>query len=102
MTTSTSDDGSWATTGWAVVTHSGMLQARCGRPVGPRSQPCRAWRLSSPDGTAWKPCYACGAVEPPAVIEAAGSEAIAVAQAKHAAWSSPSGSETASPGQGIH
>jgi hypothetical protein len=42
--------------------------------------------LSAPGGERWKPCYACGSVEIPAAVQAAGPEvAAAVAEARQAA-----------------
>ena len=51
----------WAATPWAVVTATGIVQARCGQPT--PAGACGAWRLSAPGGERWKPCYACGSVE---------------------------------------
>jgi hypothetical protein len=72
-------DDPWAATPWGAVTASGILQARCGRPVGAPSKPCNAWRLSSPGGTRWRPCYACGSAEQPVSVEAAGPQRVAAA-----------------------
>jgi hypothetical protein len=38
----------WAATSWAVVTATGIVQARCGQPTSPGA--CGAWRLSAPGG----------------------------------------------------
>jgi hypothetical protein len=74
----------WAATPWAVVTATGIVQARCGQPTSPGA--CGAWRLSAPGGKRWKPCYACGSVEAPVVVQAAGPDvAAAVAEARQAA-----------------
>jgi hypothetical protein len=70
---------------WAVVTSTGMLQSRCGHPYDTPPRPCHAWRLSSPDGTTWRPCYTCGSDQVPLPIQAAGSEGVAaVASARQA------------------
>jgi hypothetical protein len=72
----------WAGIAWAVVTTSGIVQARCGRLTSGGSA-CAAWRLSAPEATAWKACYACGSTEIPAPVQAAGAEvATALATAK--------------------
>jgi hypothetical protein len=73
---------SWAGVDWGVVTSTGMLQARCGRAYGMPPRPCHAWRLSSPDGTAWRPCYTCGTDQVPLPIQAAGADVVAVANAQ--------------------
>jgi hypothetical protein len=78
----------WAATPWAVVTATGIVQARCGQPTSPGA--CGAWRLSAPGGKRWKPCYACGSVEAPVVVQAAGPDvAAAVAEARQAAAQPP-------------
>jgi hypothetical protein len=78
----------WAATPWAVVTATGIVQARCGQPTSPGT--CGAWRLSAPGGKRWKPCYACGSVEAPVVVQAAGPDvAAAVAEARQAAAPPP-------------
>jgi hypothetical protein len=64
------DAEAWAATPWAVVTATGIVQARCGQPT--PTGACGAWRLSAPGGERWKPCYACGSVEAPVVVQAAG------------------------------
>jgi hypothetical protein len=72
----------WTNVEWAVVTRSGMLQARCGHPYGTPPRPCHAWRLSSPDGTAWRrACHTCGTDQVPLPILAAGPDAIAASVA---------------------
>jgi len=72
-----------AATPWAVVTATGIVQARCGQPT--PAGVCGAWRLSAPGGERWKPCYACGSVEAPVAVQAAGPDvAAAVAQASQA------------------
>ena len=48
------DVEAWAATPWAVVTATGIVQARCGQPTSPGA--CGAWRLSAPGGERWKPC----------------------------------------------
>jgi hypothetical protein len=75
--------GQLATAGWAVVTRSGIVQARCGRQLpGKPSTACPAWRLSRPGMRGWRPCYACGSDQVPAPVEAASAEvAAAVAHA---------------------
>jgi hypothetical protein len=40
------DAGAWAATPWAVVTATGIVQARCGQPT--PAGACAAWRLSAP------------------------------------------------------
>ena len=51
---------------------------------------CRSIRLSAPGGERWKPCYACGSVELPAAVQAAGAEvAAAVAEARRPAAPPP-------------
>ena len=83
--TSADQADAWATAPWAVVTRSGILQARCGRPAtGKPPTACIAWRLSSPGGGSWKPCYTCGSTAVPVPIEAAGTEAVAEAIARTA------------------
>jgi hypothetical protein len=78
----------WAATPWAVVTATGIVQARCGQPT--PAGACGAWRLSAPGGERWKPCYACGSVEAPVAVQAAGPDvAAAVAQARKAAAPPP-------------
>jgi hypothetical protein len=78
------DAEAWAATPWAVVTATGIVQARCGQPT--PAGGCGAWRLSAPGGERWKPCYACGSVEAPVAVQAAGPDvAAAVAQARRAA-----------------
>lgn len=73
----------WAAVEWAVVARSGMLQARCGHPYGTPPRPCHAWRLSSPDGTAWRrACHTCGTDQVPVPILAAGADVIAAAVAR--------------------
>jgi hypothetical protein len=82
------DAEAWAVTAWAVVTATGIVQARCGQrtPAGG----CGAWRLSAPGGKRWKPCYACSSVEIPAAVQAAGPEvAAAVAEARQATGQPP-------------
>jgi len=82
------DAEAWAATPWAVVTATGIVQARCGQPT--PAGACGAWRLSAPGGERWKPCYACGSVEAPVVVQAAGPDvAAAVAQARKAAAPPP-------------
>jgi hypothetical protein len=82
------DAEAWAATPWAVVTATGIVQARCGQPTSPGA--CGAWRLSAPGGERWKPCYACGSVEAPVAVQAAGPDvAAAVAQARQAAAPPP-------------
>jgi hypothetical protein len=82
------DAEAWAATLWAVVTATGIVQARCGQPTSPGA--CRAWRLSAPGGERWKPCYGCGSVEVPVAVQVAGPDvAAAVAQARKAAASPP-------------
>jgi len=67
-----------------VVTATGIVQARCGQPT--PAGACGAWRLSAPGGERWKPCYGCGSVEAPVVVQAAGPDvAAAVAQTRQAA-----------------
>lgn len=61
------DAQAWAVTPWAAVTATGIVQARCSRPTS--AGVCGAWRLSAPGGERWKPCYACGSVEVPAVYQ---------------------------------
>jgi len=78
----------WAATPWAVVTATGIVQARCNQPTS--EGVCGAWRLSAPGGERWKPCYACGSVELPAAVQAAGAEvAAAVAEARRTAAAPP-------------
>lgn len=50
----------------AVVTASGILQARCGHPTRPAANAatCIAWRLSR---RRWRPCWACGTELPVSV-----------------------------------
>jgi hypothetical protein len=72
---------SWANVEWAVVTATGMLQSRCGHAYGMPPRPCHAWRLSSPDGTAWRRCYTCGSDRVPLPIQAADADVIAAAVA---------------------
>jgi hypothetical protein len=82
------DAEAWAATPWAVVTATGIVQARCGQPT--PTGACGAWRLSAPGGERWKPCYACGSVEAPVVVQAAGPDvAAAVAQARQTAAQPP-------------
>lgn len=82
------DAEAWAATPWAVVTATGIVQARCGQPT--PTGACGAWRLSAPGGERWKPCYACGSVEAPVAVQAAGPDvAAAVAQARKAAAPPP-------------
>jgi hypothetical protein len=70
----------WASTAWAVVTASGIVQARCGRTSS--GVVCNAWRLSRPGGATWRACYACGSGNVPVPIQDAGAEvAAAVARA---------------------
>jgi hypothetical protein len=77
------DAEAWAVTPWAVVTVTGIVQARCGHAAS--GGVCGAWRLSAPGGERWKPCYACGSVEIPAAVQAAGPEVVAaVAEARQA------------------
>jgi hypothetical protein len=75
--------GQLATAGGAVVTRSGIVQARCGRQrSGTQPTACPAWRLSRPGMRRWRPCYACGSDQVPAPVEAASAEvAAAVAHA---------------------
>jgi hypothetical protein len=81
--TSADQADAWAAAPWAVVTRSGILQARCGRPAtGKPPTACIARRLSSPGGVSWKPCYACGSAAVSVPIEAAGTEAVAEAIAR--------------------
>ena len=50
------------------------------------------WGLAveRPWGERWKPCYACGSVELPAAVQAAGAEvAAAVAEARRTAAAPP-------------
>ena len=61
------DAEAWAATPWAVVTATGIVQARCGQPTSPGA--CGAWRLSAPGGERWKPCYACSSVEAPVAYQ---------------------------------
>jgi hypothetical protein len=80
--------GDWAATPWAVVTATGIVQTRCGQATS--EGVCGAWRLSAPGGERWKPCYACGSVEIPAAVQAAGAEvAAAIAEARQAAGQPP-------------
>jgi hypothetical protein len=58
-----------------------MLQSRCGHAYGMPPRPCHAWRLSSPDGTAWRRCYTCGSDRVPLPIQAADADVIAAAVA---------------------
>ena len=82
------DVEAWAATPWAVVTATGIVQARCSQPT--PAGACGAWRLSAPGGERWKPCYACGRVEAPVAVQAAGPDVAAgVAQARLAAAPSP-------------
>lgn len=82
------DAETWAATPWAVVTATGIIQARCGHATS--EGVCGAWRLSAPGGERWKPCYACDSVEIPAAVQAAGAEvAAAVAEARQAAGQRP-------------
>jgi hypothetical protein len=77
------DAEAWAATPWAVVTATGIVQARCGQPT--PAGACGAWRLSAPGGERWKPCYGCSSVEAPVAVQAAGPDvAAAVAQASQA------------------
>ena len=69
----------WAGVDWAVVTRTGIVQARCGHPYGAPSRPCHAWRLSSPDGSSWRPCFTCGSGEVPVAVQAAGPDRVAAA-----------------------
>ncbi len=81
-------ESSWVGVEWGIVTSTGMLQARCRHPYGTPPRPCHAWRLSSPDGTAWRRCYTCGTDHVPLPIQAAGADMIATAVAnaqQHAA-----------------
>ncbi len=56
------------------------IHKRCGRPLDAKPpRPCPAWRLSRPDGTSWKPCFACGAAAVPVAIDDAGPERVAAA-----------------------
>jgi hypothetical protein len=71
-----SDD--WATTPWAVVTATGIVQARCNQPT---SEGVWGLAVERPGAEHWKPCYACGSVELPAAVQAAGAE-VAVAEAR--------------------
>lgn len=72
-----------ATAGWAVVTRTGIVQARCGHPLSDKPPgPCRAWRLSRPGMRGWRPCFACGSDRVPVPVEVASAEvAAAVAKA---------------------
>jgi hypothetical protein len=82
------DAEAWAATPWAVVTGTGIVQARCGHASS--GGVCGAWRLSAPGGERWKPCYACGSVEAPIAVQAAGAEvAAAVAEARQTAAPPP-------------
>jgi hypothetical protein len=79
---------SWADVDWGVVTATGMLQSRCGHAYGKPPRSCHAWRLSTPDGTAWHRCYTCGTDQVPLPIQAAGADVVAAAVAhaqQHAA-----------------
>lgn len=69
----------WAETAWAVVTATGIVQARCGQPTAEGT--CIAWRLSSPAGRSWKRCHACGGTEVPVCIQAASDEVAAAVAA---------------------
>jgi hypothetical protein len=66
---------------------TGIVQARCGHA------PSRGvWGLAvdRPWGERWKPCYACGAIEAPVVVQPAGAEVTAaVAQARQTAGQPP-------------
>jgi hypothetical protein len=46
------DAEAWAATPWAVVTATGIVQARCGQPT--PAERCGAWRLSAPGGERWE------------------------------------------------
>ena len=82
------DAEAWAATPWAVVTASGIVQARCGHASS--GGVCGAWRLSAPEGERWKTCYACGSVEIPVAVQAAGPEvAAAIAAARPTAGQLP-------------
>jgi hypothetical protein len=82
------DAEAWAATPWAVVTATGIVQARCGQPT--PAGACRAWQLSAPGGERWKPCYACGSVQAPVAVQADGPDvAAAVAEARQAAARPP-------------
>jgi hypothetical protein len=52
----------WAATPWAVVTATGIVQARCGQPTSPGA--CGAWRLSAPAGSAGSPAMRAAASRP--------------------------------------
>ena len=47
------DAEAWAVTPWAVVTATGIVQARCGHATS--GEVCGAWRLSAPGGSAGSP-----------------------------------------------
>jgi hypothetical protein len=82
------DAEAWAATPWAVVTATGIVQARCGQPT--PAGGVWAWRLSAPGGEGWKPCYVCGSVQAPVAVQAAGPDvAAAVAQARRTAAPPP-------------
>jgi len=71
-----------------VVTATGIVQARCGQPT--PAGACGAWAVERPGGERWKPCYACGSVEAPVAVQAAGPDvAAAVVEARQAAVPPP-------------
>ena len=81
------DAEAWAATPWAVVTATGIVQARCGQPTSPGA--CGAWRLGA-RGEALEALLWCGSVQAPVAVQAAGPDvAAAVAQARKAAAPPP-------------
>ena len=78
------DAEAWAATPSDVVTATGIVQARCGHATS--GGLCGAWRLSGPGGGALEALLACGSVETPAAVQAAGADvAAAVTKARQAA-----------------
>ena len=84
---SSRDAEAWAATPWAVVTATGIVQARCGQPTSPGA--CGAWRLSAP-GEALEALLCVRQRRGPVVVQAAGPDvAAAVAEARQAAAQRP-------------